>query len=78
MTQPLQTRCFKEALARVEHLFMEAPGATLTTADVAQMAGLDRQVCRLLLRNLVETGFLEQRVTGMFACRLSDSPNRDR
>jgi DNA-binding GntR family transcriptional regulator len=65
MRQPLQTRCVKEALARVRNLFMD-PGARLTTAGVAQMAGLDRQVCRGLLQNLVEAGFLEQRMQGVF------------
>ena len=59
MTQPLQTRRVKEALARVRNLFLD-PGAKLTTADAAQMAGLDREVCRALLQNLVEAGFLEQ------------------
>jgi predicted transcriptional regulator of viral defense system len=73
MTQRLQTRCFKEALGRVQHLFVETPGATLTTADAAQMAGLDRQVCRVLLRTLIEAGFLEQRVRGMFVRRSPDS-----
>lgn len=73
MTQPLQTRRFKEALARVQRLFVDKPGVKLTTADTAQMTGLDRQVCRVLLRTLIETGFLEQRVTGMFIGR-----NRDR
>jgi len=65
MTQPFQTKCVKEALARVRSLFSE-PGATFTAADAAQMAGLDRQVCRALLQNLVETGFLEQRLRGVF------------
>ena len=65
MTQPLQTRRVKEALARVRNLFMD-PGAALTTGDAAQMAGLDRQVCRALLQNLVEAGFLEQRLRGVF------------
>ena len=41
--------------------------STLTTADAALMAGLDRQVCQVLLRNLIETGFLEQRPGGKFA-----------
>jgi DNA-binding GntR family transcriptional regulator len=72
MTQLLQTRCVKEALARVRTLFME-PGAKLTTADAAQMAGLDRQVCRVLLQNLVEAGFLERRLRGVFV--RSPSPN---
>jgi len=44
----------------------------LTTADAAQMAGLDRQVCRVMLRTLIETGFLDQRV-GIFVRRSSDS-----
>jgi DNA-binding IclR family transcriptional regulator len=69
MTQVLQTRRFKEALARVQHLFTETRGVTLTTADAALMTGLDRQVCRVLLRNLIETGFLEQRPGGLFVRR---------
>jgi len=73
MTQPLQTRCFKEALGRVRHLFVDEPDAKLTAADAAEMAGIDRQVCRVLLRTLIETGFLEQRARGMFGRRLSDS-----
>ena len=75
MTQPLQTRCVKEALARVRILFME-PGAKLTTADAAQMAGLDRQVCRVLLQNLVEAGFLERRLRGVFVRSPSLRPHR--
>ena len=66
MTQPLQTRRFKEALARVQCLFTVKPGVRLTTAAAARMAGLDRQVCRVMLRNLVDTGFLEQGLGGVF------------
>ena len=66
MTKPLQTRRFKEALARVQQLFMETRDVQLTTDDAALMAGLDRQVCRVLLRTLIETGFLEQRPGGRF------------
>ena len=73
MKQPFQTRCFKEALARVQHLFVDTSGAQLTPADAAQMAGLDRQVCRVLLRTLTESGFLEQRMKGVFVRRSSDS-----
>ena len=65
MTQPHQTRRVKEALARVRNLFMD-PAARLTTADAARLAGLDRQVCRVLLRNLVEARFLERRLRGVF------------
>jgi predicted transcriptional regulator of viral defense system len=72
MTQPLQTRRVKEALARVRILFLD-PGVKLTTADAAQMAGLDRLVCRALLKNLVEAGFLERRLAGVFVRRASAS-----
>ncbi len=73
MAQPLQTRCFKGALARVQHLFVDMPGLQLTPADAAQMAGLDRQVCRFVLRTLTESGVLEQHMRGVFVRRPSDS-----
>ena len=65
MTHPLQTRRVKEALARVRSLFV-VPGATLTTAVAAERAGLDSQVCGVLLQNLVDAGFLEQQLQGVF------------
>jgi len=67
MTQPIQTRRFREALARVQGLFIDTPGVKLTIADAARMASLDRQVCRVLVRTLIETGFLEQGARGMFS-----------
>jgi hypothetical protein len=67
MTQPLQTRRVREALARVQDLFVNSPGVKLTIAQAARMAGLDRQVCRVLFRSLIETGFLEQGVRGLFS-----------
>jgi hypothetical protein len=73
MAQPHQTRCFKGALARVQHLFVDMPGLQLTPADAAQMAGLDRQVCRVVLRTLTESGVLEQHMRGVFVRRSSDS-----
>ena len=71
MTQPIPTRRFKEALARVERLFMETGGVKLTTADAALMAGLDPQVCAVMLQNLIETGFLERRSGGVFVRKSS-------
>ena len=73
MTQPLQTPRFKEALARVQLLFTKTRGLKLTTADAALMAGLDQQVCKVMLQNLIETGFLEQRPGGVFVRRTSAS-----
>ena len=77
MTQPLQTRRFKEALARVQICSSIHRGVKLTTAQAARMAGLDRQVCRVLLRTLIETGFLEQGVRGMFSAAHPIPSNRD-
>jgi DNA-binding IclR family transcriptional regulator len=76
MTQPLQTRCFREALVRVRLLFTETPGVRLTTADAALMAGLDLEVCQRLLRTLIETGFLERRPGGVFVLSSSASQPR--
>jgi hypothetical protein len=73
MTQPLQTRRFNEAIARVQQLFTPTPSVTLTAADTAQLAGLDRQVCRMVLRNLIDAGFLERRPGGMFVRNSSAS-----
>jgi hypothetical protein len=73
MTQPPATRRFKEALARVQLLFMETSDVKLTTADAALMAGLDQQLCGVMLQNLIEAGFLEQRRGGVFV-RKSDTP----
>ena len=75
MRQPPQTQCFKKALARVQQLFVDTPGVKLTIADVAQMAGLDRQVCRVLVRTLIDAGLLEQRMSGTFIRRSSNSRN---
>ena len=72
MTHSLQTPRVKEALSRIRSLFMDT-GARLTTADAAQLAGLDTQVCGVLLQNLVETGFLEQRLRGVFVRNSSAS-----
>jgi hypothetical protein len=71
--RPAMTRRFKEALARVQHLFVDRPGVRLTAADAAQMAGLDRQVCRVMLQTLTDTGVLEQRMKGLFVSRSADS-----
>jgi hypothetical protein len=73
MRQLLQTRCFKEAVARVQNLFVDTPSVQLTAADAAQMAGLDRQVCRVVLRTLTESGVLAQRMRGVFVRRSVDS-----
>lgn len=71
---PFLTPRLKAALAKVRELFVRAPGIRLTTADTARASGLDRQVCRVLLRHLAEAGFLERRASGVFV-RRAPTPN---
>jgi hypothetical protein len=78
MTQPIQTRRFREALVRVQDLFVNTSGVKLTTAEAARMTGLDRKVCRALFRTLIETGFLEQGVRGTFSAAHPTPNNRPR
>ena len=48
-------------LARLEAVFRDTAGAELHDTDVAELAGLDEQACRTLLRELRETGAIEER-----------------
>jgi hypothetical protein len=49
-----------EALARLKTVFRETAGAELTDTDVAELAGMDDDECRVLLRMLEQTGVIEQ------------------
>ena len=58
---------------RTRLLWLETPAnptwEITNLAAAAQMAGLDRQVCRVVLRTLTESGVLEQRMRGVFVRR---------
>lgn len=71
---PLLTARYGAALAKVRELFAKAPSIGFTTAETAQASGLDRQVCRVLLRSLAKSGFIERRASGEFI-RRSSGPN---
>ncbi len=71
---PLLTPRFRVALAKVRDLFVKAPDIRLTTAEAARASGLDRQVCRVLLRNLAKAGVIERRGSGVFV-RCPPRPN---
>lgn len=43
---------------RIRSEFLEMPGLKLTLAQAQRLFGLDPVVCRALLRDLVEGGFL--------------------
>ena len=46
------------ALERLKGPFLEAPGTRLSLADATHIAGVDRDVCHLLLSALVDVRFL--------------------
>ena len=49
-----------EGLERLEAVFRDTAGAELHDTDVAELAGLEEEECRRLLRVLSETGAIEQ------------------
>jgi transcription initiation factor IIE alpha subunit len=53
-------------LARLEAVFRETAGAELHDTDVAELAGLEEDECRALLRALHETGVIEERRTRVY------------
>jgi transcription initiation factor IIE alpha subunit len=62
------------ALGRLGAIFRGLIGVELTDTDVAELAGLDDDECRILLRVLEETGEIERRRSRVFVCRPSSWP----
>jgi hypothetical protein len=60
-----------EALGRLRAVFCQTPGAELTDTDVAALAQLDDEECRILLGVLQETGAIERPRRHVFICRPS-------
>ena len=60
-----------EALERLRSVFCRNSGTELTETDVAELADLDDDECRILLGVLHETGAIEQRRRRVFICRQS-------
>ena len=56
----------RDALARLKAVFRKTARRELTVTDAAILTGLDEEVCHRLLRDLVDTGFIEQRRHGVF------------
>jgi hypothetical protein len=63
-----QTAHVNGALTRLRVVFCARSGAELTDTDVATLAGLDDEECRILLRVLRETGAIEQPRSRVFTC----------
>lgn len=60
---------------RVRGEFREMPGLSLTLAQAGRLWSLNDEMCRDVLSQLVETGFLCRRPDGAF-CRSSDLHGR--
>ena len=55
-----------DVLQRIQGEFVEMPGLRLTAAQAQRLLGLERDVCAVLLRTLVDAKFLEQTRDGAF------------
>ena len=67
-----ETPNVSESLRRLEVIFREMIGVELVDTDAAELAGLDEEECRILLRVLEETGARERRRSCVFVCRSSN------
>jgi hypothetical protein len=69
MTEALH---LSEALGRLKDVFSRTVGLELVDSDVAELAGLDDEVCRILLAVLEKTGAIERSRSHVFVCRSSN------
>ena len=58
-----------DALGRLRAVFRTTADAELTDSDLAEIAGLDEEECRALLKVLLESGAIEQRRSRVFSSR---------
>jgi len=66
-----ETRSLNEALGRLKAVFRQTAGVELVDTDLAELAGLDDEECRILLGVLEKTGAIERPRDRVFVCRLS-------
>jgi hypothetical protein len=66
-----ETPHINEALMRLRAVFRGTTGIELADTDVARLAGLDDEECRILLNVLEETGAIERPRGRVFVCRPS-------
>ena len=55
-----------KALERLKGPFLEDPGTKLSLSDAANIAGVEPDVCHVLLTALVEVRFLTREADGAF------------
>ena len=70
------------ALERFKGLFLQIPDMKMSLAEATQISGLDSNLCRQLLRALVDVRFLTLGPDGIYRRRsrlfLEDLPGRSR
>ena len=54
------------ALERLKGPFLESPGTKLSLTDAANIAGIEQDICRLLLSALVDARFLTRGPDGAY------------
>jgi hypothetical protein len=60
-----------QALTRLRIIFQGTPDVELMDTEVAELAGLDEDECRILLSVLQQTGAIERPRSRVFMCRRS-------
>jgi transcription initiation factor IIE alpha subunit len=64
-----ETTHLSQKLTRLRDVFRETLGVELTDTDLAEMAGLDTEECRILLSALQQAGAIERLRGRVFVCR---------
>jgi hypothetical protein len=65
------TSTLNAAIGRLRNVFCRMAGTELTDSDLAALARLDDEECRILLSVLQEIGAIERRRRHVFVCRPS-------
>jgi len=73
----MSTLPYQEAFERIRAEFLEMPGMRLTPEQVERLSGVDREVCKCVLDDLVRAQFLGALPNGSYG-RLSELATRDR
>jgi hypothetical protein len=64
---------YQRAFHRIRSEFFAAPDTRLTAAQVEGLAGVDREICRTVLEDLVRAGFLQHSEGSYGMCPHSSS-----
>jgi hypothetical protein len=60
-------RSIRDLIERVRAEYLEMPGLSLTSEQLARLCGIDRTMCDLVLEALIDRKFLALRSDGRYA-----------